>query len=299
MSRHYDMVIDKGFVCTRPMPGVYCSLIEVIILGVFFYISALFSLFFLQLNIRKHKCKHFKFLDQTTLFWLFLFLWQIYRGTICIATFDWDWKSYKIFYVGLNHIFQFIPMSLTILIIFDLLFTYRNPGSNAIRFFTSIFILIIVTFVCLGMTLALIDLENDDSDISLSLWCACSDFIIACMFILPSRQLIKAVTYPIVQPEDKGCINFCTIGQYFVFFIFIGRMLWNFCHFFEINKLQDLVNEQIEKSYDTPTIGLRISNFFFYLLVDFVPSTLALITVCLIKKHDSMFNDNVYYTRSD
>ena len=221
---------DPGFVCKHPMPGFGCNIPDTIFLGFLFYVSAIISCCLLIFNIKKSKSKK-AILDQTSLFWVFLTIFQVYRGTVALVPFHWTVTSFKIFFTGMDHILMFIPMCLVILILFDLLFTYRNPGTNAIIFFRSLFILFLFTFLTLGIVLSIVDLQNgSDPDASLSLWCACTDLILAIFFALPAFSLLDAVTYPMVQPEDVCCVNFCKVGILAYVIIFCLRMLYNGTH---------------------------------------------------------------------
>lgn len=284
------------FICKNVMPGFYCGYGEMDVLGILFWLTGFISILMLIFHIKssKNKCKIF---DQTFLFWVFMILWQFYRGTVQLFYFKWNEKSFKIGYTSANHILLFVPMCLVILILFDLLFTYRNPGMNAIIFFRSLFILFLITFVALGITLCLIDSSNEnDPDLSLSLWCACTDLVLVIFFILPARSLLAAVTYPMVQPDDAGCVNFCRVGLVLYTLIYTLRLIYNSTHFFQINPLQQWVTDQAKPNPTLPA-SVRAFSWFFMFLFDYVPSIFAIISVYLFKKHDIMFNENPYYTR--
>jgi hypothetical protein len=289
------MPFNRSFVCTYVRPGLECNYGESIVLGVCFWVAALVSFGLLIHSLRKSKGKIP--CDQTAFFWIFLTIWQTYQGIVSIFAFSWDIRSFKLWYQALNHILMFIPMCLVILILFDLLFNYRNPGNNAIVFFRSLFVIFLVTFVLLGITLGLVDLDSEsDLEASLTLWCACTDLLLAVFFALPARSLLEAVTYPMVQPEDVCCVNFCKVGIFLYVLLFGGRMLWNGTHYFGVNTLQDWINGQ-QNDDNTPNGAARSVNFAFNLLFNFVASVLGMISVFLFKKHDQLFNENPYYTR--
>jgi hypothetical protein len=155
-----------------------------------------------------------------------------------------------------------------------------------------------VTFVALGTVLSTVDIDNSsDVDESLSLWCACTDLILALFFALPARALLEAVTYPMVQPEDACCVNFCKVGIAVYVLLFGGRMIWNGTHYFHGNKAQEWLDGASENG--APTTARRAVMFLFVLFFDFGTSVLAMISVYLFRKHDMMFNQNPYYTRND
>lgn len=288
------------FVCRNPMPALKCALPESYVLAFLFLICALVSTGFMIFHFRKSKAK-IRVFDQTIVFWFFLAIWQYYRFVVTFVAFSWTQTYYNLLYSGLKHYLLFIPMCLVILILFDLLFTYRNPGTNAIFFFRSLFVIFLITFLVIGLTLGIIDSgEATDPDISLSLWCACTDLVLALFFVFPAKKLLDAVKYPMVQPEDESCISFCTVGYIVYTILFILRSLWNFLHFFDVNPLQNMETEDINRPSSEgwkPALRLRLIHFFFDLIFDIIPSVMSMISVFLFKKHDMMFNENPYYTR--
>jgi hypothetical protein len=223
---------------------------------------------------------------------------QFYLAVMFVAPIPWTRVSFMIGRVTVSSLLMFIPMCLVILILFDLLFTYRNPGSNAVTFFRYFFFLFLITFVGLGVCLSLLDWSNDlDPDISLSLWAACSDLILAIFIVLPSWKLIQVITYPQVRPEEKGCIKFCHLALGLYFGLMMGRVLWNATHYFGKNYAEKFLNKELGGRHGYLVFSQRVVNFMFYLAFDWGTSLLALICVWLLKKHDLMFNENPYYTK--
>jgi hypothetical protein len=285
---------DRDFVCANAFPGLRCDLGEMTALGILFWLGGLISGIFLAINIRRSKAKFF-LLDQTVLFWLFVSLWQLYHGAISVIPFPWTIPTFRLWYQALNHILMFIPMCLVILILFDLLFAYRNLGNNAMLFFRTLFVLFLLTFLVLGSVLSVMDVKGEkDAYASLALWCACTDFILAIFFALPAKALLNAVTYPMVQPEDECCVNFCKLGMAIYVLLFGGRTLWNATHYFGGNVLQAWLDRHV--SGGRPTPRARVINFLFIFFFDFMAAVLAMISVYLFKKHDMMLNENPYYT---
>jgi hypothetical protein len=224
-------------------------------------------------------------------FWFFMTVWQLYHGAITIVPFPWTLVTFRLWYQCLNHILLFIPMCFVIMILFNLLFTYRNPGTNAVKFFRALFLLFLMIFVALGAVLSAIDVKAEEGTYeSLALWCACTDLILGTLFVLPARALLEVVTYPMVQPEDACCVSFCQVGIVLYVLLFAGRLLWNGTLYFNGNILQDWLNKQIRGG--RPTTPARIINFFCILLFDFGISVLAMTSVYLFKKHDMIFNEN-------
>jgi hypothetical protein len=188
----------------------------------------------------------------------------------------------------------FIPMALVILILFDLMFTYKNPGDRAITFFRSIFAVFFGTLLITGAIVTLVSATAyTDVDDSLSIWAGSTEFILALFFGLPARALLRMVTYPLVQPEDVMCVNFCKVGIAAFTILFLGRAVWNTTHFFGINVVQTWMYDHYGDPNKMGRIRAIQTGFIF--LFDLVPSMLALAAVFLFKKHDMMFNENPYY----
>jgi hypothetical protein len=297
-----DVRWDDDTRCLSAFPGLGCGkLWEMISLAICFWISALLSAFFVHFTVRKSKSRC-AFADQSVLFWLFLMVWQLYQGAITFFPIPWNRLTFRLLHEALAHVLVFIPMCLSILILFELLFTYRNPGANAISFFRRLFMMFMVTFVLLGIAMSVVDVANDrDGDESLLLWRACTDLIIAVFFALPAWSLLQAVTYPMVQPEDVGCVRACHIGIVVYVIVFLGRIAWNASHYFGFNAAQEwLLSDGAVRDWDgpvQPSVGARIVNFACALIFDGVPSVLSMVAVYLFKKHDMMFDENPYYTQ--
>jgi hypothetical protein len=287
---------NKTFVCAHAGSGIGCGFVEAILMSVLFWVVGCISLFFLIQAIRTSKPGCF-IKDQTVLFWFSILIWQLYHGAITLFPFHWDTVSYIRYFDAANHILMFIPMCFVILILFELLFNYRNPGTNGIAFFRWLFCLFLLTFLILGITLSFVDLTKA-ADQALSLWCACTDLILAIFFTLPAISLLDAVTYPMVQPEDACCVNFCKVGILGYVCLFGGRMIWNGTLFFEVNYAYNWIMSQLTEDL-MPTVRRRAIVFVWVFFFDFVTAVLGMVSVFLFKKHGMMFNENLYYTQKD
>jgi hypothetical protein len=289
--------------CINTTPGLGCGVLwEMVLLGIGFWVAAGISAFFTVYAVRKSKARFF-FQDQTILFWIFLTAWQVFEGAITLFDFPWSLITYRLAHEALKHILIFIPMCFVILIVFELLFTYRNPGANAISFFRMFFSLFLVAFVIVGVVLSVVDLHGGNADESLSLWCACTDIILAIFFGLPARSLLEIISYPLVQIEDLRAVTLCKVGIALYVVLFAGRSVWNASHYFRINVVQTwLVNSASAVIYDAnhdpvrPTAAARAVTFAFVLLFDMGTSVLAMISVYLFKKQNLLFSENPYFT---
>ena len=129
------------FVCKNAMPGIGCNLPEMIFLGCLFFILGCVCIVFFVLHIKiKRKSKEQVF-DLMLLFWITMAIFLLYRSIIQIFPFNYSVHSLLIFQGGINAILALIPISIFVLLICELLFTYRNPGIKNPRQVSNIIIL--------------------------------------------------------------------------------------------------------------------------------------------------------------
>ena len=286
----------KEFVCKNVMPGQGCNLPEMYILGTLFWACAAVCVFLFYKHIKstKKRCRSF---DIVSLFWTTMIIWLLYRGLTSIFYINWTANSYLLGNTLVTSILLFTSMCLVIYILFDLLFKYDNPGKNAVRIFQCLFGLFYTCFFILGVGLCFVEIKREnDPDSTLSLWCGCSDLILLIFFVLPAVSLLKSVTYPMVQPDDVCCVNFCKVGIICYIIIYGLRCLWNILHYYDINGIVDWFEKELDKTEEIPNSKARTFTFFFFFLFDFVPSLLATISVYLFSEHDLVFNENPYFT---
>ncbi|OHT12142.1 hypothetical protein TRFO_03793 [Tritrichomonas foetus] len=290
----------KSFVCKNVMPGLVCNFFEMDILGSLFLLTAVFSIYQIFIHLKSKK----KF-DKSLSFWFFLLIWQFFRGITSLVYFNYDMFTFSIVFIGFRRLIFFVPMCLVILILFELLFTYRNPGTNIIIIFRWFIGVFLGTFLTLSVILSKcetsIDYSDDfndqsEPDLSLSFWGACSDLILCLFFAFPAIKLINVVTTPMVPPENAKCVNFTKIGIVVYILLFLGRSIYSATHFFNINLIQKFLNEQLNSNESANLIS-RLISFFYYFFFELVPTVMAQIAVVLITSHQIMFSENPYYTR--
>jgi hypothetical protein len=292
-------------VCLIIQTFTTCDLPEMLFLGIIYWLSCLLSILLLFHHLRERKRQQQSPSQslETICFWIVLSSWQFFRGLIRIFYFNWDALTYQLISMGLSHILMFTAMCLMILILFNLLFAYRNPGEEAKFFFRSIFLIFFGTFiiVCIVMALSITDLtktttlEDIHGDRNLGLWVGATDFVIAIFFALPALQLIKAVTFPVVQPEDKQCVMASKVGLWLFVAVFIGRMLWNVSHYYHGNVAEEFIGNKENWMAGAKGGWVRVINFMFLMVFDIIPSLLVQIAVFMFDKHWLLFNQNPVY----
>jgi hypothetical protein len=286
------MGLNKTFVCLEGIvehPGPLCGLGEITFLGVLFFLAAAVGTLLLIRSIRGAKAFDERFI-QVIAFWFFIIILQLYRGLFLLVPFHWEPTTFAIWGMTVKSILIFIPMCLVIMILFDLLFRYRDPGSNAVVFFRVLFFLFLVTFIVSGVTLNATRVDSIYES-PLPLWSGATDFVLALFFVLPARKLMERVTYPMVQESDVPCVNFCRVGIVVYVLLFVGRGIWGITDYFGRNEL-------IKLARDRPATDAvpRVINFFYCLIFDWVVDFFAMIAVFLLREHNAQFEDGLVYT---
>jgi hypothetical protein len=290
---------NESFVCRAARPAIRCDYYEMYVLGILVFLNVIASLYSLYSYASKSQ-RGFTLCDHATLFWVFMAVFQLYLTIMFIAPIPWTLTSLQICRLTVSYLLMLITMCLLILILFDLLFTYRNPGTNSVIFFRYFLLIFLLVTVALGVCLSILDIKNEaDVDKSLSLWAACSDLVLVIFVFLPARKLLRTITYPSVRPEEVGCIRFCWVGLTLFCVLFSGRILWNVTHYFDANVVEKFMAKDLSKGGLRLAGGQRAVSFFFYFCFDWMTSVLAVVIVSLLKKHDLMFNENPYYSHHD
>jgi hypothetical protein len=285
-------MVDDEFICHFVQPFGKCNLPEMLVVGLLLYLNGLLSLFFFGLHLRHSHKTDSAIFDQTGLFWITLALWQLYRGTCQIFFFPWGVLTYRLLYVCASQNLMIIANGFAILLLFKLLFTYRNPGTEAVKIFQLLLTISLLTFVCISIILSIIGLDegSDDADRPTSLWSSMTMLVCALFFILPARALIRVVTFSGVQKEDRPCVNICHILMWLYTLLYFGRSIWNLTHYFGINKLQDLIYEH---SWHAP--GVRTFDSVYIAIFDVLPASIAIAGAYILRKHDMLFNETAYF----
>lgn len=288
------------FVCKNAMPGVGCDLNEMTVLGVLFICTGVLCIYFLSQYLKTERGKPY-YLDYTLIFWVTMFVWMEYRGLLCIYPFEYTHDLLRIFVIGLNYLLYLIPISLLVLILCELMFSYRNPGTRTIRIIRWTFIVFLLSFLLIGLALSFVELDDADPSTPLLLWHACTDFIVFVFVLIPSGLLIKVVTRQVVMPEDTCCVS-GSIAVVTTFLVLIlCRFSYNFTHFLNINIIANWYNNQLAKPGRLPLANVRVFSFFFYFIFDLGTALLAMIGVKTLQHHDLFFNyaDPFYTNASD
>jgi hypothetical protein len=285
---------DHDAVCRFVQPFWNCSLPEMLVVGILFYFAAALCLYFFFLHARSAHSSSTPIFDQTAFFWLSWAVTELFFGTCRIFYFPWTPATFRLVYVMLTQILMFIANCSVVLLLFQLLFTFRNPGGEAVGFFQIVLFVFLFTFIAICVVLSIVEIGDNstDADRPFALWCGIVQFVCTFFFVLPARALIRAVTFPVVQKEDRGCVAFSKVAVVLYALVYCGRAIWNITHYFGINVLQTAV---YEARWNAP--GVRAFSFLFAFLFDVLPSGLAIVSVFLLRKHDLLFSETVHFSQ--
>jgi hypothetical protein len=285
------MSIDD-FVCRYAQPFVGCDLPEMLVCGLLLYANGLLCIVFFVMHALRARATRSSILDQTGLFWISLSVWQLFRGTCQTFYFHWNEFTLRLVYIAAAQILCFIANACVILLLFRLLFTFRDPGTTAVGFFQLLFSVSLITFVAICVILGFVVMgeETADADRPTALWAAMTQFVGALFFVLPAQALVRAVIYPTIQKENRTCVSFCRVAVWIYALIFFGRAIFNFTHYCGINALQNTIYRH---SWNDP--GVRVFNAVFTLVFDIVPASLSIASVYLLRKYDMLFNETAFY----
>lgn len=293
-----DVESIEEFVCKYVHPGIGCGAPEMFVLGLLFLFDALVCAYLLFQHIRSRlKAKPSGF-DFNILFWITMIIWAIYRFIIVTFHFQWNAKSWYLCGVCIDSILLLLPFSFMVIIISEMLFTYRNPGTQKLIFSRIVFVLFLTIFLVLGVLLSLMDVESVfDSGDTMMLWHGAVSIMIAVFIAMPSVRLVQAVSYPVVQPEDVSCVKWSKIGLWTIVFLFVIRSIHNFLTYIGCNPWNHWLMRTIEAAEDPMNLGtpVRAYHFLFDFIFNYVCAGIGIGGVYLLRKHDLDFADDSFY----
>ncbi|KAH0787156.1 hypothetical protein GPJ56_008870 [Histomonas meleagridis] len=175
---------------------------------------------------------------------------------------------------------------------------YTNPEIRSISLFRVVFIIFISVFLVVAIALSVVDTDDgDDPGSVLYLWHSCADLIVSLFVLFPSLKLIKAISYPVIQPEDATCIRWSKVGVWSFCIIYFIRCLYNALHFFEANPIGEWIDVELQKPGKTPSAGVRAYSFMFFIIFDYATALMSIAGVFTLYQHDLKFADDPFYAK--
>ena len=291
-------MIRDDFVCKIAHPGIGCGAEEMLVLSVMFVgvMVACFVMLFKHFRSRP-KLQQQGF-DFNIPFWITMAIWTTYHAIILTFKFPYTAKTYYICGVCIDSILLLLPFSFLVIIISEMLFTYRNPGTQRLIFSRIVFLLFLVIFLILGIFLSLVDTESFlGTGDTMMLWHGAMSLVIALFIAMPSVRLIQAVSYPVVQPEDVSCVRISKIGLWVIVSLFLLRSIHNFLIYLGHCPWNSWFQREIAEAEDPKNlpVACRCYHFFFDFIFNFGCALLGFGGVYLLRKHDLEFADDPFY----
>jgi hypothetical protein len=290
------------FVCIYVSPGLDCHFPEMIAVGVIFMLCALVSLFFLRFQWIRSRTRS-AFFYHSLGFWTCLAIWQLLYGVTSIFSFHWTPRTYRAFSQSVLHILLFVPMFLLVVMVVELVFTYRNPGARAVAYFRGLILVFLVVAVLLGLMISVCDpaTGSDSADGPLALWCGCTDLLLCIGFACAASSLLQHVAFPAIEMGSSACVNLVRLGIAVECIILGGRATLEILNYFRISPVEKWLLTQLEVrgSDSFPNGSARGLRVVAGVVADFTPAMLAVVAVYIITKQNMLFNDNPYFNSAD
>ena len=279
----------SNLTCKYAMPGIGCNIPEMLTLGILFFFGGIACIYFLIHHLKiKIKAKRRSLFDFFVVFFITMSIWMFYRGIISIFPFNYTIFSVNIVFVNVNAILFLLPLSFVILILCNILFAYRNPGTKMIIFFKILFFIFLTAFLLMTIVFLIADSQDNNRLVrTMKLWHSCTDSLLCIFFAVPAVQLMKSVAdMTLLEVKDRKCIAFSTVGIAFFCFIFILRVIYNILGYFDVNPIEHFLNNEIEATDRIPSAAVRTFTVLYYFLFDFCAGCLGIGAVLLIEKKD-------------
>ena len=285
------------------MPGIGCGYPENIGLGCLYILSGFCCISFL-LKIyfinKKRKAKLDTIQKQVNIYWIFAMLWLFYRGILWIFPFNVSQKNFRLMYNGFNQILCLLPMAILILILCELLYKYYNVPEKSEIFFRIIFLVFLFVFLVIGICFSvLIDYPEDSSDVSspLYLWSSATNIVTLVFVLVPAVYVIRSVTNPVIQPEDRKCVDWSRAGIVIFSVMSIFRCLYNALQHFGKNPITNWFNNELFGD-GAHAVSIRVYSFIFYSIFDLGTIWLANLAVYTCYKLSLKLSEDPFYARS-
>lgn len=274
------------------MPGLGCNIPEMLVLGLFFLIGSLICICLLINHIRLRKVNKQRLpFSYTIIFFATISLWMAFRGVISIFPFNYTNFTFNIVFTNISAILFALPLSFIILILCNILFTYRNPGTRMIIFFKMLFFIFLIAFLVIAIVILYANANDQiELDREMRLWRSCTDLIICFFFGGVATQLINE--FAIKSPNKKSnrkCLSISITGVAIFCLIFALRVIYNFLAYCNINPIEHIIQDEIEKSENTnqiPSATTRTLTVIYYFIFDFFATCLGIAAIIYIEKKE-------------
>jgi hypothetical protein len=194
---------------------------------------------------------------------------------------------------------QLIPVWVVVFMISEMLFTYRNPGRNRLVISRVFLVLALFVFLTLGIILTFSDVEAAYAGAgdAMMFWHGMVCIFSTAFTVMPSVRLIQAISWPVLQTEDAGCVRSGTAIVIGCVAINGGRGIWDVTAYFGWNVLSEKISSLVLQAPDgvhLPAV-VRIYYFVWELLVNAVYTGFITWGVLVLRMHEKAFGDDPFY----
>jgi hypothetical protein len=247
-----------------------------------FFICALFCVFFLIRHFQRDRESNERSWLTDFGFWIFLFIWLVYRGVLMVISFQYSDISFRVFCIAIADSLYLIPMSLAVLVIFEHLAAFTELRPRIVFLMRVIFFATVIVIATIGISLATVDWGSENAEAPVLLWRGCGFLLVSFFVALPALALLKRLTR-LAFLGDEGClcksktciILFC--GTYFC------RAIYDIAQFWDGNEIEKWLASQVESNGMIRPEGQALS-FVAILLLELFGSVLAMWGVDILHK---------------
>jgi hypothetical protein len=264
------------------MPGIGCGLPEMLVLGLLYFFASLCSPFFLVQGRRRRDPFEDTLLIRL-LFSISMFIWLLFRSIISIAPFDYSMQSFQIVSIVVGDVLCLIPLSLAILILCEILFSYRAPGDRTVVFFKVMFLIFLVAFLVIAIVVTIANIDDPAELVySMALWRASTNFVILLFFALPAYELFKTMR----DSENLEFWKYTSAAQYGVSFLILVicvRIVYDGLVCADKNPVHDYLNSESDKSGGEVSGSVRAIQFLGSFFFEILTSLLIMLAVRVLR----------------
>jgi hypothetical protein len=236
--------------------------------------------------------------DYFKFFWCSMLVWLVFHVFVLVWYGAWTSMTYHLFGSCADTILQSLSIWVLIIMISEMLFTYRNPGRRRV-FFSRVTLFLFTAMYCiLGVMFSFFDPTTDGrpSDLVL-LWRGAVMIAIAVFVAMPSIRFYRAITYPVVQPEDLPCVRWSVVFITLIVGLAVAKGIWNLTGYWGRNAVTDWAAKQqaaVVRPEDLPWPA-RAFLCCWELVAGVLFSLLLILAVRELSAHEIQFDDDSVY----
>jgi hypothetical protein len=229
-------------------------------------------------------------------FWVPLLVWLLYHTIIVTAYFPYTQRSVYLVQAA-DCIFQVLPTWIVVLMLSEMLFTYRNPGRNRVFFARVCLCLFLIVYGLLGVLFSFTDVEDmfQSSD-SMLLWQGAIRLLTTVFVALPAIKLFHAISYPVLQKDDVSCVRWSTAVFVILGALNIAKAVIALTIYWNANELAaSLWNDIRTNAYDNLPSRVRVTLWFNEFSFNTLYTVLLMGVVLVLREHEMRFANDPFY----